>query len=67
MSQGWTARDIPDQPGGSFVGPDGFLEQRGHPRVVTAAEKAYDEADWRRLWEISEELTGVQYELRAAA
>ena len=52
-----------DLPGGSFVGPDGFMEQRGHPHVVTAAGKAYDEDDWRRLWDISEELTGVRYAL----
>jgi NAD(P)-dependent dehydrogenase (short-subunit alcohol dehydrogenase family) len=55
----------PDLPGGSFVGPDGFMEQRGHPHVVTAASKAYDEDAWRRLWEVSEELTGVHYEFQA--
>jgi NAD(P)-dependent dehydrogenase (short-subunit alcohol dehydrogenase family) len=56
------AATVPDLPGGSFIGPDGLVEQRGHPRVVTAAGKAYDQAAWRRLWEISEELTGVRYE-----
>jgi NAD(P)-dependent dehydrogenase (short-subunit alcohol dehydrogenase family) len=54
-----------DLPGGSFVGPDGFMEQRGHPHVVTAAAKAYDEEAWRRLWELSAELTGVHYEFQA--
>ncbi len=49
-------------PGGTFVGPDGFMEGRGHPKIVTAAGKAYDEDAWRRLWEASEELTGVRYE-----
>jgi NAD(P)-dependent dehydrogenase (short-subunit alcohol dehydrogenase family) len=57
----------PDLPGGTFVGPDGFLEQRGYPHIVTAAGKAYDEDSWRRLWEISEELTGVHYEFPALA
>jgi len=56
-----------DLPGGSFVGPDGFMEQRGHPHIVTAAGKAYDEDAWRRLWEVSEELTGVHYEFTVAA
>ena len=57
----------PDLPGGTFVGPDGFLEQRGYPHIVTAAGKAYDEDAWRRLWEASEELTGVHYEFPAVA
>ena len=56
------AATVPDLPGGSFVGPDGFMEKRGHPRVVTAAGKAYDPGTWRRLWELSERLTGVTYE-----
>jgi hypothetical protein len=55
------AASAPDLPGGTFVGPDGFMEQRGYPHIVTGAGKAYDEAAWRRLWEISEELTGVSY------
>ena len=61
------AATVPELPGGSFVGPDGFMEQRGHPHIVTAAGKAYDESAWRRLWEASEELTGVRYEFPAAA
>jgi NAD(P)-dependent dehydrogenase (short-subunit alcohol dehydrogenase family) len=56
----------PELPGGSFVGPDGFMEQRGHPHVVTAARKAYEEQAWLRLWEDSEELTGVHYEFTGA-
>ena len=55
------AATVPDLPGGSFVGPSGFRGQRGYPHLVTAAGKAYDEESWRRLWQISEELTGVQY------
>jgi hypothetical protein len=61
------AATVRDLPGGSFVGPDGFMEQRGHPHVVTAAEKAYDEQAWLRLWEISEDLTGVHYEFASVA
>jgi len=64
------AATFPDLPGGTYVGPGGRGEQRGYPRVVSAAGKAYDEPAWRRLWEISETLTGVHYEFdarRAAA
>jgi NAD(P)-dependent dehydrogenase (short-subunit alcohol dehydrogenase family) len=61
------AATAPELPGGSFVGPDGFMEMRGHPKVVTAAGKAYDEDAWRRLWEASEQLTGVHYEFPAVA
>ncbi len=57
----------PDLPGGSFVGPDGLFERRGHPHLVTAAGRAYDEDAWRRLWEISEQLTGVEYAFTAAS
>ena len=61
------AATMPDIPGGSFIGPDGFMEGRGHPKIVTGAGKAYDEDTGRRLWEASEELTGVHYEFAAAA
>ena len=55
----------PDLPGGTYIGPGGRGEQRGYPQVVTAAGKAYDEGASRRLWELSETLTGVRYEFEA--
>ncbi len=61
------AATFSDLPGGTFVGPDGFMEQRGYPHIVTAAGKAYDQQAWRRLWEVSEELTGVRYQFSAPA
>jgi len=60
------AATAPGVPGGSFIGPDGFMEQRGYPHIVTAAGKAYDEQAWARLWQVSEELTGVTYAFPAA-
>ncbi|HEY1510361.1 MAG TPA: oxidoreductase [Solirubrobacteraceae bacterium] len=61
------AATFPDLPSGSFVGPDGLMEGRGHPHVVTGASKSYDREAWARLWEVSEQLTGVTYEFAAAA
>jgi len=51
--------------GGTYIGPDGFAEQRGHPKIVAPSRAARDEAVARRLWEVSEELTGVRFELRS--
>jgi NAD(P)-dependent dehydrogenase (short-subunit alcohol dehydrogenase family) len=47
--------------GGTYVGPDGFQEQRGFPRPVTPIASARDPETGRRLWEVSEELTGVSF------
>ena len=46
--------------GGMFIGPDGLMELRGHPRVVRARKAAYDRQVATRLWTVSEELTGVR-------
>ena len=54
-----------DLPSGTFVGPDGLGEGRGHPHVVTGAGRAYDEEASARLWAASEELTGVVFEFPA--
>jgi NAD(P)-dependent dehydrogenase (short-subunit alcohol dehydrogenase family) len=61
------AATVPELPNGAFVGPDQFFEQRGHPHIVTGIGRAYDEDVWRRLWDVSEELTGVPYRFGAAA
>jgi NAD(P)-dependent dehydrogenase (short-subunit alcohol dehydrogenase family) len=52
--------------GGTYVGPDGVAEQRGHPTKVSPNAAARDEAVARRLWEVSEQLTGVRFELAGA-
>jgi NAD(P)-dependent dehydrogenase (short-subunit alcohol dehydrogenase family) len=52
---------------GTFCGPDGFLEQRGHPKPVSPSGGARDEQVARRLWEVSEEMTGVRFDLAGAA
>jgi len=45
--------------GGQYFGPDGFAEQRGHPKVVASSVASHDTDAQRRLWAVSEELTAV--------
>jgi NAD(P)-dependent dehydrogenase (short-subunit alcohol dehydrogenase family) len=56
-----------DIPGNSFAGPGGFMEQRGAPKLVGRTDAAKDADVARRLWEVSEELTGVHFPLGALA
>ena len=60
------AATVKDLPGGSYVGPDGVGEQRGHPKVVDSNAASKDRAAARRLWEVSEQLTGVSFDLATA-
>jgi len=55
-----------DIPGNSFAGPGGFMEQRGPAKLVGRSAAAQDMDVARRLWEVSEELTGVAFPLAAA-
>lgn len=50
-----------DLPGATYVGPDGFMEWGGHPRVTSSSRLSYDETAQRRLWQLSEEVTGIRY------
>ena len=59
------AATAPDLNGGSYVGPKGVAEIRGYPVLVHATQRANDKEAGRRLWEISERLTGVSYDLAA--
>jgi len=47
--------------GGQYFGPDGFAEQRGYPKIVRSTAASHDTAAQRRLWAVSEELTGVTF------
>ncbi|MED5815019.1 SDR family NAD(P)-dependent oxidoreductase [Mycolicibacterium sp. 050232] len=47
--------------GGQYFGPDGLGEQRGYPKVVASSTASHDTEAQRRLWTVSEELTGVAY------
>jgi NAD(P)-dependent dehydrogenase (short-subunit alcohol dehydrogenase family) len=49
----------PGLDGGTYIGPDSFREQRGHPTIVQPSGRAKDPESARRLWEISEQLTAV--------
>jgi hypothetical protein len=49
--------------GGDYYGPDGFNSFRGYPVKITPSPAAQNTADARRLWEISEHLTGVTYDV----
>lgn len=55
----------PSAGGGEYYGPDGFNEQTGYPVRVGSSQRSKDEETARRLWQVSEELTGVKYELPA--
>jgi NAD(P)-dependent dehydrogenase (short-subunit alcohol dehydrogenase family) len=53
--------------GNSFAGPGGFMEQRGAPKLVGRSSAAKDTDVARRLWDVSEELTGVRFPLAQVA
>ena len=48
-------------PGGSYVGPDGFHETRGHPTLVGRSAAAADLDTAAALWTASEELTATTF------
>jgi NAD(P)-dependent dehydrogenase (short-subunit alcohol dehydrogenase family) len=58
---------VADIPGNSFAGPGGFMEQRGAPKRVGRTNAAKDTDVARRLWDVSEQLTGVRFPLGVKA
>jgi NAD(P)-dependent dehydrogenase (short-subunit alcohol dehydrogenase family) len=55
------AATAPGVAGGQYFGPDGRFGTRGHPKAVTFVRAARDPDAARRLWAVSEELTGVRF------
>ncbi|MEU7765767.1 oxidoreductase [Nocardia sp. NPDC049190] len=51
----------PDLTGGSYIGPDGRGGRSGHPTPVQLSAAARDPELGRRLWERSQQLTGIRW------
>ncbi|WP_029114891.1 SDR family NAD(P)-dependent oxidoreductase [Mycobacterium sp. URHB0044] len=47
--------------GGQYYGPDGRGERKGYPQAATSSSRSYDLGTQRRLWTVSEQLTGVTF------
>jgi NAD(P)-dependent dehydrogenase (short-subunit alcohol dehydrogenase family) len=47
--------------GGQYYGPDRFSGARGYPKLAESSGQSHDTAIQRRLWTVSEELTGITF------
>jgi NAD(P)-dependent dehydrogenase (short-subunit alcohol dehydrogenase family) len=47
--------------GGQYYGPGGLFGARGHPKLAHSSGQSHDTAIQRRLWTVSEQLTGVTF------
>jgi NAD(P)-dependent dehydrogenase (short-subunit alcohol dehydrogenase family) len=47
--------------GGQYYGPGGLSGTRGYPKLAHSSRQSHDTAIQRRLWTVSEELTGVTF------
>ncbi len=44
-----------------YYGPDGSRQSKGYPVVVSSSEASHNADDAKKLWEVSEQLTGISY------
>jgi NAD(P)-dependent dehydrogenase (short-subunit alcohol dehydrogenase family) len=51
----------PKAKGGEYYGPNGRREVKGYPVIVQSNAASHDKESARKLWEISEKLTGVNF------
>src|SRR5882762_1562053 len=51
----------PGVAGGQYYGPRGLFGTRGYPELAHSTGQSHDTAIQRRLWTVSEELTGVTF------
>lgn len=49
--------------GGEYLGPSGFKELKGKPKVVNSSEESKNKKTAKRLWAVSEELCGERFEV----
>jgi NAD(P)-dependent dehydrogenase (short-subunit alcohol dehydrogenase family) len=48
-------------PGSSYVGPGNAGQMAGPPRIVTSTKLSRDPEVQRRMWQVSEQATGIRY------
>ncbi len=53
--------------GGEYYGPSGFMELRGYPVQVSSNKLSKDQTIAARLWKVSENLTGVMFDVGRTA
>jgi NAD(P)-dependent dehydrogenase (short-subunit alcohol dehydrogenase family) len=58
---------VADIPGNSFIAPKHVVHMRGEPEIIKRSARASDPDTARRLWDLSEELTGTTFPLTQAA
>jgi len=46
---------------GDYYGPGGFMQVRGFPELVQSNKMSHNLTNAKHLWDLSEQLTGVQY------
>jgi NAD(P)-dependent dehydrogenase (short-subunit alcohol dehydrogenase family) len=51
----------PEAQSGDYFGPSGFSELRGNPVKVSSNKRSQDKEAAKKLWDMSEELTGIKY------
>ena len=51
----------PNVQGGEYYGPDGMMEMKGNPVKVASNKASHDLDDAKKLWEVSEKMTGIKF------
>ena len=57
------AATSPEIRGGEYIGPDGFLGQRGYPHRARSSGASRNRETAKRLWEVSEALIGIRIDI----
>jgi len=52
-----------DVDGGDYIGPNGLMNMRGHPEKQESSKASHNEETAEKLWNISEELTEIDFEI----
>ena len=51
----------PNAKGGDYYGPEGFMQMKGNPIKVNSNKASHHSGNQKKLWQVSQELTGVAY------